>query len=237
MKLRDKDMKSRIIIENRKIFVYGNPDADFWVIQPIDENYLNHIDLEIQEINNLTGNLDFFFITIIISNWNNELSPWSAASVFGKEKFGDGAEEMLSFITDSLIPNLKDKYDGMNEKSCIIAGYSLAGLFALWSGFQTEIFSGIAAVSPSVWFPEFVEFTEKGDIKTANVYLSLGDKEALTKNPIIRIVAECINEEYRILTEKNVNCVLEWNEGNHFKNVELRIAKGIVWIINNACKK
>lgn len=237
MRLWGRDMKSRITIENRDIFLYGNPDADFWIIRPIDEEYLNHIDLEIREISNLTGNQEFFFITVIISDWNSELSPWQAASVFGKEEFGDGAEDTLSFITDSLMPDINDKYNGMNGKYCIIAGYSLAGLFALWSGFRTEAFSGIAAVSPSVWFPEFVGFTEKGDVKAENVYLSLGDREALTRNPVMGTVAECINEEYRILTEKNVNCVLEWNKGNHFKNVEMRMAKGIAWVINNVHKE
>lgn len=226
-------MKSKIIIENRQIFLYGNPDADFWIIQPIDEKSFHHIGLEIQEIERFTQNFDFFFITIIVSDWNDELSPWPSAPVFGKDKFGGGAGDMLACITDSLIPTLTDRYNVIYEKCCIMAGYSLAGLFALWSGFQTEIFSGIAAVSPSVWFPEFVEFTEKRDIKARNVYLSLGDKEAQTKNPVMRTVAECLTEEYRILKEKNANCVLEWNKGNHFQNVALRTAKGIAWVINH----
>ncbi|MCM1135220.1 MAG: alpha/beta hydrolase-fold protein [Clostridium sp.] len=225
-------MNHKITIENKPIFIYGNPNADLWIIQPVDENYLKQIDLELQEITRLSGNSDFFFIAIIISNWNDELSPWSAPPVFGKDKFGNGAENTLSFITDSLIPALKESCDNANEKYYILAGYSLAGLFALWSGFQTTLFSGIAAVSPSVWFPGFVEFSEKEAVKAENVYLSLGDKESHTKNPVMRTVAERLNEEYRILMAQNVNCILEWNPGNHFKDVELRTARGIAWVVN-----
>ncbi|MCM1209692.1 MAG: alpha/beta hydrolase-fold protein, partial [Ruminococcus sp.] len=176
-------MTNKITVENRHAYTYGNSDADLWVIQPVDERYLNTIDLELQEINNLTDNADFFLIAVIISDWNSELSPWQAAPVFGKESFGDGADATLSFIINSLIPTLKKLYHVTSKKHYVMAGYSLAGLFALWSGFRTELFSGIAAVSPSVWFPRFVEFTKNSSVKARHIYLSLGDKEAHTKNP------------------------------------------------------
>lgn len=226
-------MADKMIIENRQVFVYGKPDADLWIIQPVDERYINTIDLEIQEINNLTDNADFFLIAVIISDWNSELSPWKTAPVFGKDSFGGGADATLSFITNSLIPALENSFNTASKKRYAVAGYSLAGLFALWSGFRTEIFSGIAAVSPSVWFPEFVKFTKKGSIKARHIYLSLGDTEAHTKNPVMQTVAKCLDEEYRILTKQNVTCILEWNEGNHFKNAELRTAKGIAWVISH----
>ena len=64
------------------------------------------------------------------------------------------------------------------SKTYYIGGYSLAGLFALWTAYQTDIFKGVAA-SPSVWFPGFAEYMKKNEIKTDTVYLSLGDGEEL----------------------------------------------------------
>lgn len=43
-------------------------------------------------------------------------------------------------------------------------------------------FTGIAAVSPSVWFEGRGEYAKTNDIQTEKVYLSLGDREEKAKN-------------------------------------------------------
>lgn len=60
----------------------------------------------------------------------------------------------------------------------ILCGYSLAGLFALWSGFHTQTFSGVCSVSGSLWFDGFSEWMQAhmADFKPGAVYLSLGDR-------------------------------------------------------------
>jgi hypothetical protein len=42
-------------------------------------------------------------------------------------------------------------------------------------------FAGIAAASPSMWFPGFVDYMKNNAIQCTNVYLSLGDREENTK--------------------------------------------------------
>ena len=37
-------------------------------------------------------------LAIKVDNWNQELSPWKAPAVFGKEAFGDGASNLLTEI-------------------------------------------------------------------------------------------------------------------------------------------
>ena len=44
-------------------------------------------------------------------------------------------------------------------------------------GNQDGFFCGVAATSPSVWFPGRVDYMEDHTIYTGRVYLSLGDKE------------------------------------------------------------
>lgn len=38
----------------------------------------------------------FRLIAVKIDRWNHDLSPWAAPAVFGKENFGDGADEDAS---------------------------------------------------------------------------------------------------------------------------------------------
>ena len=106
------------------------------------------------------------------------------------------------------------------------------GLFALWASFQTEKFSGVAAASPSVWFPDFVGYMKEDMIKCDAVYLSLGDKEERTKNAVMSKVGNCIRESYDLLTGQGIECALEWNKGGHFKEPALRTAKGFAWVMN-----
>ena len=61
------------------------------------------------------------------------------------------------------------------------------------------------------------------------VYLSLGDKEEKTKNKIMATVGDRIREQYELL--RSINCTLEWNEGNHFKEPDIRTAKAFAWCI------
>nr|MCR5237772.1 esterase [Lachnospiraceae bacterium] len=64
-------------------------------------------------------------------------------------------------------------------------------------------------------------------------YLSLGDKEEKTKNPVMASVGNKIREACAILDEHNVSCILEWNPGNHFKDADIRTAKGFLWALQN----
>lgn len=63
------------------------------------------------------------------------------------------------------------------------------------------------------------------------VYLSLGDKEEKARNPVMAMVGDRIREAYSLLLGRGVKCVLEWNEGNHFKDADVRIAKAFAWVV------
>ena len=130
------------------------------------------------------------------------------------------------------IPQVRKRY-GREEVPVILCGYSLAGLFALWSSCQTDSFRSIAAVSPSVWFPGWIEYLKDHQVKTDYVYLSLGDREEKTKNKVMATVGSCIRETEDILKERGIGCLFEWNEGNHFKDPEKRCARGIISCIRD----
>ena len=206
-----------------KTYEFGDPDSDIVLLQPVDDHDLEGIENEFKAIAG-SCDIDFCLIAVRIGDWNRELSPWEAPAVFGKESFGSGASETL----DELLELCGDK-----SRTYYIGGYSLAGLFALWAAYQTDVFKGVAAASPSLWFPGFAGYMKNNEIRTGTVYLSLGDREEKTRNPVMATVGDRIREAYALLKEQGVNCVLEWNVGNHFKDADLRTARAFAWVLNN----
>ena len=202
-------------------YQYGNCLAPAVLIQMVGEHDLPGIEKEIREIRKRTEQ-DFELVAVKVNNWNHDLSPWKAPAVFGKEDFGDGAAKTL----EEVLKLCMDK-----ERKYCIGGYSMAGLFALWAAGQTDRFSGVAAVSPSVWFPGFTEYIKENNIKAKAVYLSLGDREEKTRNPVMATVGHAIRSVYETISDSGINTILEWNQGNHFKDVDIRMAKALTWSI------
>ena len=202
---------------------YGEPEASTVLIQPVDEHDLSGIENELQYIRELTDK-PFCLIAVKVEDWNRDLSPWAAPAVFGNEGFGDGAEDTLREIM-TLIDD--------REKTYLLGGYSLAGLFALWAVFQTDVFSGAAAASPSMWFPGFLDYMREHSCRCGAVYLSLGDKEAKTRNHVMSTVEAGTREGYELLKVNGTETTLEWNKGNHFKEPDLRTARAFAWVIQN----
>ena len=210
---------------------YGNKDAKNVLIQMVDSHDLEVIESEYHHIKEMCSE-DFLLACCKVEDWNRDLSPWGAAPVFGKEPFGGKAKDTLDHILNTLIPEI-NKEDISSERRYYIGGYSLAGLFALWAAYQKDVFCGVAAASPSIWFPGFLEYMKTNELHTKQVYLSLGDKEEKAKNPVMASVGDCIRDAYAHLQSlPDINVTLEWNEGNHFKDSDLRTAKAFAWLLS-----
>ena len=200
---------------------YGNQTSSIVLIEPVFEFDVKGLENKAGLIQSLAGT-DFYMIALKVGNWNHDLSPWKAPAVFGTEEFGDGAaatlEEILKLTED-------------RSKTYYLGGYSLAGLFALWAATQTDVFHGVAGVSPSVWFPDFTDYVKTHPMQCDAVYLSLGDKEEKTRNPVMATVGDRIRELHIFLNEQGIPNTLEWNPGNHFRDPDLRTAKGFAWLL------
>lgn len=225
--------KNEMMICGKKCILYLNEDTEYILIQPVDENDISVLDNEVKHIEENTDR-NFSLVAFKIEDWNSELTPWEMPLLRGKGNFGDGATRTLEFIKNDLIPALSECINtGNNGIKYILGGYSLAGLFSLWSGYQTDIFEGIVAVSPSVWYKKWIEYVETEKTLSEKIYLSLGDTEEKTKHQILSKIGDNIRKQHEILENSgNVKTVLEWNEGNHFKNPDIRTAKGFLWVMN-----
>lgn len=224
--------KNEINIGQKTCTIYEVENPEYILIQPVDEFDLKVLDHQVELMREAVDK-PFLLVAITIEHWHDELTPWSAPAVFGKEGFGDQAKETLAYIETVLLPELTKKYQIKDTMPIILGGYSLAGLFSIWSACQSKRFSAIAAISPSLWYPDWITYVKEHVPATKAIYLSLGDREDKTKNPVMATAGQRIREQQAILKEQGIACTLEWNAGHHFQDTEVRCAKGFSWCMQS----
>lgn len=236
----DKMNETKYQEDLHEVYLWSQDKPRAVFIQPVDDHDLEGMD---EEVSALSQALDmpYALAAFRVNDWWAELTPWPAPPVFGNQPFGDGALDTLRFVTDRLLPTLCSRLfggtpgeqDASSEVPLFLGGYSLAGLFALWSGYQTDVFKGICAASPSLWYPRWSQFISDFRPKAQAIYLSLGDKEELTKNQTMSTIGDRIREQRSVLGCQGVSCMLEWNKGGHFRDANARTAKGFIWLVKN----
>ncbi len=167
-------------------------------------------------------------------DWNRDMSPWSIPPISEDDiPCTGGADEYLRITESEIVPRCESLMPPVSWRG--IAGYSLAGLFAVYSLYNCNLFSRAASMSGSLWFPGFVEYAETREtrVKPDRVYFSLGDKESETRNPYLKPVRENTDRICRLFKERGAETVFELNPGNHYRDAERRTAAGILWILGN----
>ena len=220
-------------IANREVNIYpaakpGSPLVIFNAFE--DEGAAVHTELM------KLSTVDFTLATINITDWNAYLSPWVIPPVFkNDEPFTGGADAYLETLTGEIVPAIIAEL-GSKPAYIALVGYSLAGLFAVYAMYRTKLFSRIASASGSLWYPGFMDYAKSHELAALpeKLYLSLGDKEAQTRNQIMAKVEQNTRDLHEYYKSLGINTVFELNEGNHFKDAGLRIAKAITitWITN-----
>ena len=170
-------------------------------------------------------------VSVEVPDWNRDLSPWKAERVFRKgDDFAGGAEEFLRKLTETITE--AEKTLGFTPEFRGIAGYSLAGLFAVWALYRTDLFDRAASMSGSLWFDGFTEFMEEHRPVNvpAKVYLSVGEREKQTKNVRMAQVEACTMRAAEIFRQYGSDVRTEQNPGGHFDEVPGRIERGLRWI-------
>ncbi|WP_302215287.1 alpha/beta hydrolase-fold protein [uncultured Prevotella sp.] len=170
-----------------------------------------------------------FFDTV---EWAKALMPWQDEAVSRDEEVGRYASNTLEYIIESLMPWLHERF---GKLPCIIGGYSLGGLFALWAARQSAAFCAVAAASPSLWIKGWADFADNRSLNAQLAYVSLGNREEYCRNQCMARIGDCVRHEHLTLTEQigTTATTLEWNNGGHFGEEAERTAKAFAWCIEN----
>ncbi|WP_337570757.1 alpha/beta hydrolase-fold protein [Hallella sp.] len=210
------------------LYVHDNPMA--LLIQPLERKEVGTIGHEVSLIAQHTPH-PFVMAAFKIDDWHLQMSPWHDDAISRREEVGHHAEETLRFITHRLLPVLQQRF---GDLPVVLGGYSLAALFSLWAATQTDVFTGIAAASPSVWIDGWQTFASSHPILSMVAYLSIGRKEEHVRNLSMARVGANIRFEQQLLEQQlgPNNTTLQWNEGGHFDHMDARTAQAYAWTIN-----
>ena len=160
------------------------------------------------------------------------MAPWDCPAVFKNAgAFTGGADESLRLLAGEILPGAERELAGAPRWRGV-AGYSLAGLFALYALYKTDVFSRAASVSGSLWFPGFREyvFTHEPKRRPDRAYFSVGDRESKTKNPVLQTVQENTEAICRLYRDRGICTTFRLNPGGHHEHPAQRTAAGIQWL-------
>lgn len=180
----------------------------------------------------------FSLVTITLSygEWSDLLAPWSTPKGWPQYVacVGDGPQ-YLHTLTDQIIPRAEKYLNKPGRR--MMAGYSLAGLFALWSMFETNLFDRIVSASGSLWFPGFqkwfLEHTDEIKNRPESIYFSSCEEEYFTDNKYLSPVKPTTEAIRSWCSENGIENVFILDPGNHYEDVIPRTAAGIVWSLNH----
>ena len=214
--------------KNVSIFPAAGPDRPVIYLNTFEEE-----GRQIYELAQAAGCPDFSLVAVSGLAWNHDLSPWETPSLTSAgEPFTGGGETYLSLLTDTILPRAEEMLPRPASWRGV-AGYSLAGLFAVYSLYQTDRFTRGASISGSLWFPNIKEyiFSHKMKRQPDCLYFSLGDKEHKTRNPVMRAVRRNTEEIQAFYQAQGIGTVFQLNPGNHFQNAQERTVRGIQWML------
>ena len=156
---------------------------------------------------------DIIFIGIESNQRSNDFTPWQ--SHVGMETNGGNANEYLRWLTEELIPYLRQIYRiSSDNKDIGISGASYGALVSLYALYKTPNFFGnYILISPSVWYPDFINFMKKNSViqEDISIYWYVGLKEGIKHTLMIKNMVQCSFEGNQIVRNQ-LN-----NEKNHFK--------------------
>ena len=163
-------------------------------------------------------------------DWNYDLTPWPGKTVFrGQPDFGGGAQAHLDRLAKEIIPFAEVQMDRRPSRR-MIAGYSLAGMFAVYAAQETELFDGVASVSGSLWYDGFSGYVKSKKPTVGRAYFSVGDREKLGRNRAFRSIEDRTREMEEYFRSNGCRTAFELNPGGHFDDPSGRLAKAVRWL-------
>lgn len=175
----------------------------------------------------------FTLVAVTGLDWNHDMAPWESPPAFkNAAPCTGGADAYLRLLTEEIVPMAEEELAAAPRWRGIV-GYSLAGLFALYAIYHTDLFCRVGSVSGSLWFPGIKEYIFAHEPKRWPdcLYFSLGDKESKTRNPVLKNVRQNTEEIQSYCAARGMDTVFQLNPGNHYNHAAERTAAGIFWLL------
>lgn len=163
------------------------------------------------------------------AQWERDFTPWPAERVFTR---GSGFEGGASAYLETLLARMEwvERQLDFPVAGRYLAGYSLAGLFAVYAWLQGVPLDGVGSFSGSLWYDGFADWAMQRKTQPVRLVLSVGDREKRARNPRMARVEECTRRLAEHWTEKMP--VRFWLEkGGHFDDAAGRMARGIACLL------
>lgn len=183
-----------------------------------------------------TDRQEFSLVTITVPDdqWSDLLAPWPTPTGWPQYvACGSGAKEYLRVFVEQIIPEAEKRLEPISWRG--IAGYSLAGLFAIYASCLTPMFDRVASASGSLWYPGFdAWFNDHLPTRLPEaVYFSCGSEEFNTGNPYLSPVRETTQTLVKWFEAHGVQTILQINPGNHYTDVLQRTKTAVLWILDH----
>lgn len=183
--------------------------------------------LPLEDALELMPNVYSHVVRIPMTNWYDALTPWPAPSNFHEEPdFGGQAASTLTNILKTIEDFESDS--GLTPNSRAITGYSLGGLFALYTLINSKKFTACACLSGSVWYPGWLEWmrTNTPDLTHRFAFLSVGTKEKRAPIPF-RLTEKNLQLSAEILRQHDCEVEISLTPGGHMEHISERLSKGL----------
>lgn len=217
-----------LIISDIKTRIF-RPDTSFDTVIYIPVSNTEDIDAIVESFDSTA----FSAVAVECSSWNDMLTPWKAPAAFSNgDSFGGKADLFLVKLKNDIIPEAEALTGTPDFRG--IAGYSLAGLFALYAFYTTDLFDLCGCVSGSVWYDGFEDWAlERFPVSASgSIFFSLGNKEEKTRNQkmqhtgqIMRNICEKLNET------DSYDASFRYTRGNHFEGHTQRMNECLSWLL------
>ncbi|MBE6928700.1 MAG: alpha/beta hydrolase [Ruminococcaceae bacterium] len=171
-------------------------------------------------------------IAAVEVDWNHDLTPWPAPKVMPKGKaFTGGADAYLHTLCTRIVPEVESRLPAPPLRRGI-AGYSLAGLFAVYALYKADLFDIAASLSGSLWFDGFEDYQQTHTPLRVpeKLYFSLGDREAQTKYERMARVEVCTAATKARFDALGAHTTFRRESGGHFQDIPGRIVRGLSWL-------
>jgi predicted alpha/beta superfamily hydrolase len=181
------------------------------------------------------------FSLIVIDHllWNHDMAPWDSPPLFkGDSPCTGGADAYLELLVKKILPRGEQMLESRITWRAL-TGYSLAGLFALYSMYHTDIFQRFASMSGSLWYPGIRAYVlqERPAVRPQALYFSLGDREAEARNPVFHPVLDNTKAIAAHFREEGIPTAFVLHPGGHAFQAEKRMVSGLSWLLQEGEEK